>query len=437
MKLLEKQEHAIYYLRQPEISEVVYGGAAGGGKSALECMFAIEMSQQYPGARGVLGRSNLKTLKETTLNTFFQLASHPSINVRNQFEYNQQAGIIKWHNGSDIILKDFFLYPSDPEFDKLGSLELTYACVDEISQISYKAWQVLKSRIRYKLEEFNLTPKILGTCNPSKGWVYNEFYKPSVNGTLKNYRAFVKALPKDNPHLPESYLQSLLQLDENSKQRLYYGNWEYDDDPTALLNYADIEAIFTNVHAVKGRKYIIGDIARYGADRAILTVWEGWAMIDYCIMDISSTQDIHNRIMAFRKKYGIHQKDVILDEDGVGGGIVDLSGATGFVNNSRPFRGQYANLKCECGYQLAEQIHNIQIECELPTAEKDMIIQELEQLKTYDVDKDLKLRILPKAKIKENIGRSPDWLDTFIMRMLPVIRPNVKTIVPKSNVPKY
>jgi hypothetical protein len=38
-------------------------------------------------------------------------------------------------------------------------------------------------------------------------------------------------------------------------------------------------------------------------------------------------------------------------------------------------------------------------------------------LKTYDADKDNKLRILPKDKIKEVLGRSPDWLDVFIMRM--------------------
>lgn len=49
--------------------------------------------------------------------------------------------------------------------------------------------------------------------------------------------------------------------------------------------------------------------------------------------------------------------------------------------------------------------------------ERETINQELGMLKTYDSDKDGKLRILPKEKIKEQIGRSPDWLDCFIMRM--------------------
>jgi len=46
-----------------------------------------------------------------------------------------------------------------------------------------------------------------------------------------------------------------------------------------------------------------------------------------------------------------------------------------------------------------------------------MIILELSMLRTFDADKDGKLRIMPKEKIKEYIGRSPDWLDVFIMRM--------------------
>jgi hypothetical protein len=46
-----------------------------------------------------------------------------------------------------------------------------------------------------------------------------------------------------------------------------------------------------------------------------------------------------------------------------------------------------------------------------------MIRQELGMLKTYESDKDGNLRKLPKEKIKEHIGRSPDWLDVFTIRM--------------------
>lgn len=172
MKLLPKQEHAIYYLKDNETTELLYGGAAGGGKSALGVLWLIEMAQTYPNTRWLMGRAKLSTLKETTLNTFFQLSS--DLNLGSQYRYNAQNHIIYWNNGSEILLKDLFLYPADPNFDSLGSLEITGAFIDECNQIVYKAWQIVKSRIRYKLNEYGLIPKMIGTCNPAKNWTKTE-----------------------------------------------------------------------------------------------------------------------------------------------------------------------------------------------------------------------------------------------------------------------
>jgi hypothetical protein len=127
--------------------------------------------------------------------------------------------------------------------------------------------------------------------------------------------------------------------------------------------------------------------------------------------------EIQNAISAFRIKYLVQTSDILVDEDGIGGGVVDNLRCKGFLNNSRPTKATYQNLKSECGYKLAEKAGLIWVKCELPDREKEMIRQELGMLKTYESDKDGKLRILPKEKIKEHIGRSPDWLDVFIMRM--------------------
>jgi PBSX family phage terminase large subunit len=208
MRLISKQENAVYYLKDNQTKEIIYGGAAGGGKSAIGILWLIEQCQNYPGTRWLMGRAKLKALKETTLNTFFEITS--KLEISNQFNYNSQSGVITWNNKSEILLKDLFLYPADPNFDSLGSLEITGAFVDECNQISYKAWQILKSRIRYKLNEYNLIPKLLGTCNPSKNWVYNQFYIKQKNGKIESDKKFIQALPQDNPHLPASYLESLL-----------------------------------------------------------------------------------------------------------------------------------------------------------------------------------------------------------------------------------
>jgi hypothetical protein len=140
-------------------------------------------------------------------------------------------------------------------------------------------------------------------------------------------------------------------------------------------------------------------------------------LVKYTALKTSSMEDIKNIINAWRAAEKINISDILVDEDGVGGGVVDALRCKGFLNGSKAVNPVYQNLKAECGYKLAEMIRGIYIACDLPDSEREMITTELGMLKTYDADKDGKLRILPKEKIKEAIGRSPDWLDVFIMRM--------------------
>lgn len=426
MLLLPKQNNAVYYLKDGVTQELLYGGAAGGGKSALGCLWLIESCQKYPGSRWLMGRSKLKTLKETTLATFFELVS--KLGVFDQFHYNDNKGLITHINGSEILLKDLYLYPSDPNFDSLGSLEITGAFIDECNQIVFKAWQIVKSRIRYKLAEFNIEPTILGTCNPAKNWVYNTFYKPAKDKSLPEYRQFIQALPKDNPHLHPSYLQSLLRLDKNSKERLYYGNWEYDDDPAALISFEKIGNIFSNTFAPKGERYISADIARYGSDTTTIIVWNGLRAEKIVQLIKKPTTWVTRTISDLRDEYKVPLNQIIVDEDGVGGGVVDQLLCKGFVNNSSPINGEnFNNLKSQCYFKLAEIINSDKLYVNCVDADiRSCIMEELEQVKQHNMDKDAKKQVLPKDKVKELIGRSPDISDALMMRMFYEVQPPKK-----------
>ncbi len=428
MKLLKKQEHAVYYLKDSETNEILYGGAAGGGKSAIGVLWLIECCQKYEGSRWLMGRSKLKSLKETTLNTFFDLTTN--LGLHDQFVYNAQNNTINWNNGSQILLKDLFLYPSDANFDSLGSLEITGAFIDECNQIVYKAWQIVKSRIRYKLKEFDLEPKILGSCNPAKNWVYKEFYVKDRNNELPSNRKFIQALPTDNPHLPKSYLDSLLSLDKNSRERLYYGNWEYDDDPSALIDLDAITDYFSPNHIeAKGSKYMTIDVARKGKDTTVFRVWHGYLCIYRFVIAKSGLDEVVNKAKELQRKYGISNSNTIADEDGVGGGVVDFLRCKGFVNNSKALKGEnYNNLKSQCSFKVAKMIQNRTIG-ELCDSKSviDLVSEEMGQIKQKDIDKDGKLQIVSKDIIKQNIGRSPDEWDSIMMRIYFDLAPSRRT----------
>ena len=91
----------------------------------------------------------------------------------------------------------------------------------------------------------------------------------------------------------------------------------------------------------------------------------------------------------------------------------------GFLNGGKVINKEnYQNLKTQCYYKLADMINKGQIGITTnDITQKNHIIEELEQVRSKDMDKDGKLKFLPKEIIKTIIGRSPDYSDAMMMRM--------------------
>ena len=413
MELTKKQKQAIEYLTDNQTDYLGYGGSAGGGKSVLGCLWLMELGYYLEGAKFFIGRDSIKDTRASVLKTWSEVAK--AINFT-AYKFND-IGVI-FDNGTEIELLDLTFYPyKDPLFERLGSKEYTAGWIEEASQVHYLAFEVLKTRVgRWKNDI--VKSKILCTFNPKKNWVDSTFYRPFINQKEVEGVRFVYALPSDNPYLPKDYIKRLHELkDEATKQRLLFGNFDYDDDPTALIDFNQISEMWERPIQTNATKYITADIARYGSDKAVIMYWVGFCISEVVSFNISSTTEIQNSIRAMATKHGVLMSNVVADEDGVGGGVVDTLRCKGFVNNSSPTNSNYANLKSECGYKLAELFNNISVSAKVDEGTKDLINVELGQLKTYDSDKDNKLKLLPKERIKENIGRSPDYLDNFIMRM--------------------
>ena len=420
IELSDKQTDAIRYLQDKITTEVVFGGGAGGGKSVLGTWWLLKGCINYPGTRWVMGRAVKKTLKETTLKTFFEVLKMVGL-TRNYYNFNQVDGVIRFHNESEILLKDLFAYPSDPDFDELGSLEITGAFIDEASQITIKAKNILKSRIRYKLDENGLIPKLLMTTNPCRNFLYANFYKPFTENTLKPGRAFVHALLGDNPFITPHYKANLLGLDKESKERLLFGNWQYLDDPTKLIEYDKILDLWSNDHVEEGKAYISCDVARYGGDKTVAMVWDGLRIVLIKTLAKSSIPEVVAMVKELKTEYEVPMSQIIVDDGGVGGGVVDLlPGCKGFVANKKPVavgaRQNFANLKSQCYFMLADYVNGSKIWMQ-PERDKDTIIEELEQVKKDREETDDKLRVVKKDDVKEMLGRSPDYSDTMMMRM--------------------
>jgi hypothetical protein len=440
MELNRKQTIAKDKWQDRSTNEIIYGGGAGGGKSVILSFCLLKNALKYPGTKWLMGRANLKTLKETTLQSFFKVCYLQKVKAGTHFRYNgssnkENPNAIEFYNGSLILLKDLFYYPSDPEFDELGSLEITGAGIDEVSQITEKAWNIVRSRIRHDVDKNNLIPKILGTCNPAKNFIYEKFYKPWRDGKLPTDKAFIQAFVTDNKDIDKYYIENLQKLDPVSRARLLEGSWEYDDDPSVLMQYEKIVDLFTNAHiALLGDdRYMTIDVARLGKDNTTIRIWEGMTSIKKMVIPKCRIDELAALIRKLQREYAVPNSNTIADEDGVGGGLVDILRCRGFVNNSKPVpingeKKNYQNLRSQCYFELAKVVNYNQMYLpDEPVKEREIITKELEHIKQKDIDKDGKVAVIGKEIINQDIGHSPDEADNLMMRMWFVLNKNLIT----------
>jgi phage terminase large subunit len=444
----DKQKLSAGYWIDNTTTEITYGGAKGTGKSYLGASLIFGDALMYPETMYFIARKSLNDIRKFTIPTINEVFQNWGIDEK-YYKFNGQDNYYTTYNGSVVYLLEGRRLPSDPQFMRFGSMQMTRGWIEEAGEFETESANNLKASVgRWKNDKYNLLRKVLQSCNPSKNYLYSDVYRKHKDGTIEGWKKFIQALPTDNKMLTKGYLQQLERsLSKNERERLLYGNWEYDDDPAVLMEYTKILDLFTNTHAERGHKYITADIARLGKDKTVIMVWDGLVVIKIIEIAKSKTTLVVDIIREIQTAYAVPNSHTICDEDGVGGGVVDMLGCVGFVNNSRPFpvdisltnenkkeTRNYANLRSQCYFKLADMVNENKIFLQgIDGKVKDDIAEELEQIKQKDIDKDTKLGIIPKDMIKQNIGRSPDYADSLNMRMYPIVAVKYKQVPRQQN----
>lgn len=442
-----KQIEAVRYWIDDETEEILYGGGKGGGKSYLGASLIFGDALIYPETHYFIARKELIDLTNFTIPTIHEVFKNWGLKFDEYASYNGQQHCFNLTNGSKVFLLACKENPSDPLFEGFGSMQMTRGWIEEGGEIAENAKANLRLSIgRWKNKEYNLKAKLLITANPKKGWMKRDFIDMEKQGLLPKSRKFIKSLATDNGYLTEEYIEKLrTEKDPIRRQRLFEGNWDYEENADSLLKSDALTDIFSNTITKDGQKYMTVDVARQGDDSTVISLWNGlecYKIEKYSKQSISTTiQTIKDIASSERIPYS----NIIIDEDGVGGGVVDgLFGVNGFVANSTPLptkteirmklskinsplipKVNFSNLKSQCGFKLAEFINEHKISC--TTIElRDVIIEELSALlKNKNVDSDGKLALKSKKEVKQEIGKSPDIGDTFIFRMWFELKRNI------------
>lgn len=443
LTISEVQNIAMEEFNDPQVVSIIFGGGAGGGKSFLIGLLCAIACKKYPGTRWGLARKELKSLKQTTLATLISKV-HRTLGISdNDYKLNLLDSTLEYTNGSSILLLDLTAKPSDPEMESLGSLELTGAFVDEVGEVNKKSYDILSSRVnRWLNKEYGLTGKVVASCNPSPGFVRQDYYDKYdelgggriqkwksgnvfVNGErLDAYTVYIRSTVLDNPFIDENYVEGLRRLPPQERKRLLDGDWNYMDEEDSLFPMALIDkmTVYDIPESEKFSKFIGVDPSDAGKDATVATLVENGVIIEQ--LEIKSPQGkddaigfyIAGKLIEFAERHEFSKplaKNITVEGNGVGASLRDAMRILGWNINIYTATLQTRN---DGYYQfmLDGDAGNIKI---LNTViEAGMLVRQLAAHR-YDLDSG-KPRITRKKELRNILGRSPDHADSAMIANL-------------------
>lgn len=204
-----------------DTKEILYGGAAGGGKSVYQLAAALQFVD-IPGYSAILFR---KTYADLNLPGALMHMSKewlmPFVNT-GEVHWSEKKTTYTFPSGATLA---FGYLESDNDAFRYQGAEFQYIGIDECTHISPSNYRYMFSRLRRK-KTIPVPLRFRATANP--GGLHGEYYHSRffVEGEEKG-RVFVGAGLDDNPHLDkEEYLESLDELDPVTREQLANGNWE-------------------------------------------------------------------------------------------------------------------------------------------------------------------------------------------------------------------
>jgi len=232
--------------------EILYGGAAGGGKTKAIIMDALFRCLKHPGTTAAVFRRTYRELDDTDIKE--ATASYPKQLVT----YSQARREFTLMNGSKILFRHCE-NPAD-RFNYSG-IEVQFLYFDELTSFEKEIYDFLKTRLRAK-KSLGVRPIVRSASNPGNighGWVksyfvdaapYMEIVRHEVfSETLQRKQVtrtqYIPSLASENPHITDDYIFQLERKPKALRDALLNGDWnafegqvfsEWRDDPEHYID---------------------------------------------------------------------------------------------------------------------------------------------------------------------------------------------------------
>jgi hypothetical protein len=412
-----KQEEFIQAVLSGVYRILLYGGAIRGGKTYVGLAVILLLCRMFPGSRWAVVRTDRNTLKKNVLPAYFKIRP---IGFEASFNYSDLTATFK--NGSQLLFVSES-FQDDPELDKFKGFEANGFLLEEMNELQEKTFFKCIERAGSWIIDPMPPIIVLGTCNPSQTWVKTIFYDRHMAGTLQKPFYYLPAKITDNPHVPQSYLDSLREgLPEELYNRFVEGSWEASDDEKQLVPWKALHKASSKIISDDELMTLGVDVGRYGPDKTSLTVMRGpniHRTIHRAKTDIVEVADLVREVMSEDKVLPQH---VGIDSVGVGAGVVDIlvrgglqvrslvGGSSAFDLYSTLYF-EFLNLRAQMAWKvrtdiLGGSLGNL-------SAGSPLLMGDIGAI-WYKIVGSKKIQIEDKDAIKQRIGRSPDDFDSLM-----------------------
>lgn len=232
---------------QSPAQEVLYGGAAGGGKTKAIVMDALLRGLAYPGTHAYIFRRTYGELEDTDIRE--ARASYPKALAA----YNAGRHEMTLANGSMIHFRHC---AGAGDMYRYAGAEIHWLYFDELTSFEKEVYEFIRTRLR-AAKSLGITPVVRSASNPGNighGWVKQAFvdggrpleivetvrHSPTLQKDFVTLAQYIPSLALENPHLTEDYVRELERKPEALRRALLEGRWdafegqvfvEWRDDP--------------------------------------------------------------------------------------------------------------------------------------------------------------------------------------------------------------
>ena len=323
-RLTERQTLAWNALHDKKFRRVLYGGAKGGGKSWLLCVwlylfccwcikkFDLQPSKNPPHI-GWFGRKQATDFTATTLQTWRTIIPESTYELKGGSEKEPKHILI-----NKSIALDYGGLDRQESINKFNSAEYAVIGVDQAEEVSRDDISVLRGSMRLKIKGKALPYMELYTANPRVCWLRDDFIIDKLPRGV-----FVPALPKDNPHLPDDYIQTLIDAFGYRPELLaayLEGDWSVIEDPAQVILDKWIQKAVMAKSGYQGT-LLTCDPARFGDNKTIIFLLKGTQIELREEMAYSRTTKISDRLNDLSREN--NNCAICVDTVGVGAGVAD------------------------------------------------------------------------------------------------------------------